>query len=87
MVEMALETVESTESYTAELEKSVEEDDLTQVEFNTRTQDIYNEWDSALNVVWTALKHTLDSEKMQELTKEEKAWISEKEAADRKSVV
>ena len=53
----------------------------TQADMNTASQDRYLLWDSVLNNLWAVLKQVLPEGTMTRLTKEELAWIREKEAA------
>lgn len=75
------ETFQSTEQYTAILEQSVNNDPLSQAELNEKSQYMYEEWDHMLNELWRVLKRTLDADRMNELTEEQRAWIAEKEQA------
>lgn len=63
------------------LENSIQNDSLTQQEYNEKTYDLYVLWDSALNYVWDVLKQTQDADVMDALTQEERAWIAAKEQA------
>lgn len=67
------------EEWTAELENSIENDALTQAEYNEKSQELYEMWDGALNSVWGVLKQTQDAEAMSDLTVEEREWIALKE--------
>lgn len=69
------------EEAAAALEDSIRNDPLTQTEYNEKTGQLYEVWDSLLNTVWGALKQTLDPDAMAALTAEERAWIAEKEQA------
>lgn len=69
------------EETAASLENSIENDSLTQVEYNDKTQDLYKWWDEALNKAWDVLKQVKDAEAMQALTVEEREWIASKEEA------
>lgn len=69
------------EEWTGLLESSIENDPLTQAEYNEKTQELYAMWDSALNQVWGVLKQTQDAKIMNTLTVEEREWIALKEQA------
>ena len=51
----------------------------SQMEMNQISYEIYQLWDDELNAVWKTLKEVLDSEKMEELTVEQREWITYKE--------
>lgn len=63
------------------LENSVQNDPLTQAEYNEKTKELYDLWDAALNRVWEVLKQTLDEDAMSALTVEEREWVAAKEQA------
>lgn len=69
------------ETEAASLEASIQKDALTQTEYNEKTKELYDLWDSALNEVWDVLKQTQDEETMSRLTAEEREWIAMKEQA------
>lgn len=54
---------------------------MTQLDLNLISKDIYDLWDRQLNDIWSVLKQTQDPTFMEELIKEQRAWIQEKEAA------
>lgn len=53
----------------------------TQADMNIAATDKYQVWDNTLNSLWAVLKRVLNEEEMAQLTREELAWIAEKEAA------
>lgn len=53
----------------------------TQADMNIAAADLYRVWDNTLNSLWAVLKRVLSEEDMTNLTREELAWIEEKEAA------
>ena len=65
----------------AELESSLSDESLTQLEMSDAAKELYQTWDDALNATWDVLKQTLSAETMSALTAEQKNWISEKEQA------
>ena len=75
------EIIKDTEFSAASLEKSISNDLLTQTEYNEKTQELYEVWDSALNTVWSTLKQTQDADTMNRITDEEREWIALKEQA------
>ena len=75
-------TLSSTESRTARLEDSIENDAaLSQDDLNALSADLYAAWDALLNQLWEVLQQILDEDTMETLTFEERAWIAEKEQA------
>lgn len=54
-------------------------DDLNQSEMNSLAQDMYTLWDNEINRVWGYLKETLDQEAMDNLTPQQREWITMKE--------
>lgn len=75
------ESIAYTEEWAAELENAIKNDPLTQTEYNEKSKELYQMWDSALNTVWGVLKQTQDAETMSVLTVEEREWIALKEQA------
>ena len=73
-------SVQHAEEVAAEVDTWLEEA-YTQADMNYAAQQKYLVWDEALNQLWQDLKSILREEEMQQLTKEELAWIEEKEAA------
>ena len=63
-----------------EIENSIENDPLTQTEYNEKTGQLYQMWDSDLNAVWRELKVILDAESFEEALFEQREWIATKEA-------
>ena len=51
----------------------------TQTEMNQIAAEQYQLWDDELNAIWKTLKEVLDPEKMEELTAEQREWITYKE--------
>ena len=74
-------TLEDAEREAFALQKKLLEDpSLTQADMNTLSMEIYQVWDGVLNDLWKVLKSTLDEESMDNLLKEQQAWIADKEA-------
>ena len=67
-------TLSSTESRTARLEDSIENDAaLSQDDLNALSADLYAAWDALLNQLWEVLQQILDEDTMEILTLEERA--------------
>lgn len=64
-----------------ELVAKLQKGDLTQIEMNQTSYEIYKLWDDELNSIWARLKTTLPEDEMTKLTTEQKQWISDKEKA------
>lgn len=84
------ETVNDNEltSYMADIEAEsdgikyvLENEELTQMEMNEKTQELYELWDGALNYLWSVLKESLPEDEFTELRDEQRAWITKKEEA------
>ena len=69
-----------TEELASEIENSIQNDPLTQIEYNEKTNQLYEMWDSDLNAIWSELKAFLDEEAFAQLLTEQRAWIATKEA-------
>lgn len=69
------------EEWAASLKNSMENDSLSQAEYNVKAEELYEVWDAALNQTWKVLKQILDEEAMSLLTAEELDWIALKEQA------
>ena len=74
-----LERFADIEKQAEELKNSIDNDDLTQVEYNLKSNELYTLWDDTLNDLWTVLGKVLSKEEMEKLTKEEQDWIAMKE--------
>lgn len=72
----SLEDVEHNAMY---IEERIEQDELTQLEYNVLSKNLYDLWDNELNRVWKLLKDTLDKDKMNQLLEEQREWIIYKE--------
>lgn len=80
-VERFLENLKYSQMYTEEIEKSIENDDLSQTEYNQKAADLYNEYDRMLNALWSTLKQCLSKDEMDTLTASQREWIKKKEEA------
>lgn len=81
VVDRVKEIVAIQEEEAIALETSLQEDSLSQAEYNETAERLYSIWDYALNSVWNELKRSLEEEKMKALTAEEREWIAKKEEA------
>ena len=63
-----------------ELENRLDHEDLSQMQMNETSGDLYKLWDDEINEIWKYLKATLSDADMQKLTDEQIKWINEKEA-------
>ena len=83
-VDWAKTYVENTEKAAKELEDSLQNDSsLSQGDMNEKSQELYEDWDAALNQIWYHLKDkgVLGEDAMAKLLEEQRAWIKDKEAA------
>lgn len=80
IVESLKTRVAFTEELALEIENSIQNDPLTQLDYNMKTQSLYEMWDSDLNAIWSELKAYLDAEAFGELLAEQREWIATKEA-------
>ena len=81
IVENLKDNMKFVEMLSADVEQSIEEEALTQLEYNEKSKELYDLWDGALNDVWNVLKRTKDEETMKTLTAEEREWIALKDKA------
>ncbi len=72
--------VEEVQKQADEIEKKLDNEDINQMEMNQASADLYKLWDDELNKIWQYLKEKMPEAEMQELTAEEREWISDKEA-------
>ena len=72
--------VTDAEEKSSALVTELEGGDLPQTQLNISSGELFQIWDDALNEIWAFLKNNLDTEAMEELTKEELSWIADKEA-------
>lgn len=68
------------EETSAAMEKELQSANLTQIELNETSAELYKLWDDELNSIWSRLKETLDEDEMAELLTEQREWISYKES-------
>ncbi len=72
--------IAATEEQAADLEAELQKA-ASQADMNEISGQIYQVWDDTLNVIWGIMKANLNPELMDQLTVEERAWITGKEAA------
>ena len=61
------------------LKNKLDHEDMSQMEMNQISGDLYTLWDDFLNEVWKNIQNKLPQAKMQELTNEQLEWIRVKE--------
>ena len=69
-----------TKEQAAELEYSIQNDDMPQIEYNEKARQLYDMWDIDLNTIWSDLKLVLNEEEIEKLLEEQREWIAWKEA-------
>ena len=71
----------ATEEWAITIRASLEHDDLNQAEMNVKSMELYENWDAALNTLWSELKERLSDDEFKALLEEQRVWIADKEAA------
>lgn len=61
------------------IKASLEQESLTQMDMNLKSQELYELWDNALNYLWDELKDILPEEEFSKLLDEQQIWMAEKE--------
>ena len=61
------------------LKDSLENDELTQLKMNEKSQELYELWDGALNDLWSKVKKNSSEEEFSKLLDEQRTWIAQKE--------
>ena len=76
------------ESYMATIEEqsddikyALENEVVTQMEMDEKSQELFELWDGALNYLWGELKNVLPEKEFEELRDEQRTWIAQKEEA------
>lgn len=72
---------ETEAQHTALQDKLMNDGSLTQADMNDLAGQQYTLWDTLLNELWTQLNQALPEEQMQQLLREERAWIRWKESS------
>ena len=74
------------EEYIASVEKKaksindyIENDAMTQDDMNTKSKELYDLWDEALNTVWKEIEKELSVDEFAKLKDEQLKWVSDKE--------
>ena len=62
------------------IQKSLENDELSQTDMNMKSQELYELWDKALNYLWKELQNNLPEDQFEGLKEEQIRWISKKES-------
>lgn len=73
--------VEAARMEAEEIEEILSSAQISQLEMNEYSYQMYQIWDNALNTLWGYLSQSLPEEEMSALTEEELIWIEEKESA------
>ncbi len=79
IVENLKQSISFFEQGAEQLEKDIQSEPYTQLEYNQKTEELYNLWDAVLNDEWQVLKRILDEAEMNELTVKQREWIAMKE--------
>ncbi len=61
------------------IKASLEKEELTQLEMNTKSEELYKLWDDALNYLWKELKAKLPEDEFAKLLDAQRIWIADKE--------
>ena len=60
---------------------SLEQDPLNQYEMNSKSQELFELWDEALNYLWDEIKNSLPEDEFSKLLDEQLLWIADKDKA------
>lgn len=71
--------IKSVKEKSDRIKVSLENDELTQIEMNIKSQELYELWNGALNDMWSELKHSLSEEDFSKISDEQSTWSAEKE--------
>ena len=69
----------SIEEQSDDIKYFLDNEAMTQIDMNVKSQELYELWDGALNYLWGELKNRLSEEEFEELRDEQRTWITEKE--------
>lgn len=75
-----LSELENAEQQAAVLENKLYNEAATQLDMNEASKELYELWDSELNLLWSKLVETFSEEEMLMLVSEEREWIKFKSA-------
>ena len=73
--------IAASEEWALTIRASLEHDTLTQADMNVKAMELYENWDAALNTLWSELKERLSEDEFNVLLEEQRVWIADKEAA------
>ena len=73
--------IAASEEWALTIRASLEHDTLTQADMNVKAMELYENWDAALNTLWSELKERLPEDEFNVLLEEQRVWIADKEAA------
>ena len=73
--------IAASEEWALTIRASLEHDTLTQADMNVKAMELYENWDAALNTLWSELKERLSEDQFNVLLEEQRVWIADKEAA------
>lgn len=68
------------EEQAAVLEEALYSNEMSQIELNQTSAELYKLWDDELNSIWARLKASLDEESMETIRTEQREWIAYKES-------
>ena len=71
--------ITSIKSQSDVIKNSLENDELTQMDMNIKSEELNKLWDDALNYLWGELKNSLSEDEFSKLLSEQRIWIEEKE--------
>ena len=66
----------SVREHSLALQTSLEQEALTQSDMNTKSQELYELWDSALNYLWGELEVCLPVKEFAALQEEQRTWLA-----------
>ena len=69
------------EEQSDDIKYALENEVVTQIEMNEKSQELFELWDGALNYLWGELKNVLSEKEFEELRDEQRTWIAQKEEA------
>ena len=73
--------MESVKAQSDAIKVSLEQDPLTQMDMNEKSQELYLLWNAAMEHLLAEAGHVLPDEEFAELSQAQRIWLSEKESA------
>ena len=73
--------MESVKAQSDAIKVSLEQDPLTQMDMNEKSQELYQLWNAAMEHLLAEAGHVLPDEEFAELSRVQRIWLSEKESA------